>query len=249
MKVFICVKRVVDAYVKVRLKSDGLGIETQGVKMSMNPFDEIALEEAIRHKEKGIIKEIVAISIGPKEVQETLRHALSLGADRAIHIETNAKLEPLQIAKLLKVLVEQHQPRLIFLGKQSIDGDNNQTGQMLSALLNWSQATFASKVVLTINDAEVTREVDGGLETIQVKLPAIITTDLRLNEPRYATLPNIMKAKQKPLQVVDASTLHVDLSSTLEIINYQEPSARKPGVKVATVDELINKLKHEAQVI
>ncbi len=251
MKILVPVKRVVDFNVKIRVKPDGSGVELANVKMSMNPFDEIAVEEAIRLKEKGLASEIVAVSIGPAKSQETIRTALAMGADRGILIETEdgAVLEPLAVAKLLKAIVADEQPGLVILGKQAIDDDCNQTGQMLAALLGWPQATFASKVVLEDGTALVTREVDGGLETLKMKLPAVVTTDLRLNEPRYASLPNIMKAKKKPLDVKKASDLGVDIAPRLKVVQTVEPPARKSGVKVSSVAELVEKLKTEAGVI
>jgi electron transfer flavoprotein beta subunit len=249
MKILVPIKRVVDFNVKVRVKADGTGVETANVKMSMNPFDEIAIEEAVRLKEAGAATEIVAVSIGPTQCQETLRTALAIGADRAILVETAADTQPLGVAKALRKLAEKEAPGLIILGKQAIDDDSNQTGQMLAALLNWPQATFASKVKIAGQEAEVTREIDGGLETIAVKLPAIITTDLRLNEPRYVTLPNIMKAKKKTLEVVKPEALGVDLAPRLKTLKVQEPPKRKAGAQVKTVDELVAKLKNEARVI
>jgi electron transfer flavoprotein beta subunit len=249
MKILVPIKRVVDFNVKVRVKSDGTGVETANVKMSMNPFDEIAVEEAVRLKEAGAATEIVAVSVGPTQSQETLRTALAIGADRAILVETTAETQPLGVAKALRKLAEKEAPGLIILGKQAIDDDSNQTGQMLAALLNWPQATFASKVKIVGQEAEVTREIDGGLETIAVKLPAIITTDLRLNEPRYVTLPNIMKAKKKTLEVVKPEDLGVDLAPRLKTLKVQEPAKRKAGAQVKTVDELVAKLKNEARVI
>jgi electron transfer flavoprotein beta subunit len=249
MKILVPIKRVVDFNVKVRVKSDGTGVETANVKMSMNPFDEIAVEEAVRLKEAGAATEIIAVSIGPTQCQETLRTALAIGADRAILVETSAETQPLGIAKALRKLAEKEAPGLIILGKQAIDDDSNQTGQMLAALLNWPQATFASKVKIAGQEAEVTREIDGGLETIAVKLPAIVTTDLRLNEPRYVTLPNIMKAKKKTLEVVKPDELGVDLAPRLKTLKVQEPPKRKAGAQVKTVDELVAKLKNEARVI
>ena len=249
MKILVPIKRVVDFNVKVRVKSDGTGVETANVKMSMNPFDEIAVEEAVRLKEAGSATEIVAVSIGPTQAQETLRTALAIGADRAILVETTAETQPLGVAKALRKVAEKEAPGLIILGKQAIDDDSNQTGQMLAALLNWPQATFASKVKIAGDEAEVTREIDGGLETIAVKLPAIVTTDLRLNEPRYVTLPNIMKAKKKTLEVVKPEDLGVDLAPRLKTLKVQEPPKRKAGAQVKTVDELVAKLKNEARVI
>ncbi|MBX9591803.1 MAG: electron transfer flavoprotein subunit beta/FixA family protein [Hyphomonadaceae bacterium] len=245
MKVLVAVKRVVDFNVKIRVKSDGSGVELANVKMSMNPFDEIAVEEMVRLKEKGQVSEIVAVSIGPTKSQETIRTALSMGADRGLLIETpeGAAVEPLAVAKLLKGAVEAEQPKFIILGKQAIDDDCNQTGQMLAALLGWPQATFASKLVIEDDSALVTREVDGGLETIKIKLPAVITTDLRLNEPRYPSLPNIMKAKKKPLEVKKPADYGVDPSQRLKIIKTVEPPGRKAGIKVANAAELVAKLK------
>jgi electron transfer flavoprotein beta subunit len=245
MKVLVAVKRVVDFNVKIRVKSDGSGVELANVKMSMNPFDEIAVEEAVRLKEKGQVQEIVAVSIGPTKSQETIRTALSMGADRGILVETaeNQVVEPLAVAKLLKAVVEAEKPAFVILGKQAIDDDCNQTGQMLAALLGWPQATFASKIVIEGEGAHVTREVDGGLETLKIKLPAIITTDLRLNEPRYPSLPNIMKAKKKPLDVKKPADLGVDPAPRLKVVKTVEPPGRKAGVKVANAAELIAKLR------
>jgi electron transfer flavoprotein beta subunit len=249
MKVLVAVKRVVDFNVKVRVKADGTGMETSNVKMSMNPFDEIAVEEAIRLKEAGVVTEILAVSCGTTACQETLRTALALGADRAILVETDAELQPLAVAKLLKAIVAKESPELVIMGKQAIDDDCNQTGQMLAALLGWPQATFASKLKPANGQAEVTREVDGGLETITVKLPAVVTTDLRLNEPRYVTLPNIMKAKKKPMDIVKPDALGVDVTPRLTTLKVDEPPKRKAGVKVADVKALVDKLKNEAKVI
>ena len=249
MKVLVPVKRVVDYNVKVRVKADGSGVETANVKMSMNPFDEIAVEEAVRLKEAGVVKEILVVSCGSAASQETLRTALALGADRAILVEASAELEPLAVAKLLKAVVAKENPNFAILGKQAIDDDCNQTGQMLSALLGWSQATFASKVKIADGKAEVTREVDGGLETISIKLPAVITADLRLNEPRYVTLPNIMKAKKKPLETIKADTLGVDLAARVTTLKVEEPPKRKAGVKVPDAKTLVEKLRNEAKVI
>ena len=249
MKVLVPVKRVVDYNVKVRVKADGSGVETANVKMSMNPFDEIAVEEAVRLKEAGVVKEILVVSCGTSACQETLRTALALGADRAILVETDAELQPLAVAKLLKAIVQKESPHFAILGKQAIDDDCNQTGQMLAALLGWSQATFASKVKIADGKAEVTREVDGGLETIAVKLPAVITADLRLNEPRYVTLPNIMKAKKKPLETLKPDALGVDVSPRLTTLKVEEPPKRKAGVKVADAKALVEKLRNEAKVI
>jgi electron transfer flavoprotein beta subunit len=249
MKILVPVKRVVDFNVRIRVKADGTGVELSNVKMSMNPFDEIAVEEALRLKEAGKASEVVAVSIGPAKAEETLRTALAMGVDRAVLIETDDTTEPLAVAKLLKAVATAEGPGLVVLGKQAIDDDSNQTGQMLAALLNWPQATFASKVKIAGQEAEVTREIDGGLETIAVKLPAIVTTDLRLNEPRYVTLPNIMKAKKKTLEVVKPEALGVDLAPRLKTLKVQEPPKRKAGAQVKTVDELVAKLKNEARVI
>jgi electron transfer flavoprotein beta subunit len=249
MKVLVPVKRVVDYNVKVRVKPDGSGVELANVKMSMNPFCEIAVEEAVRLKEKGVATEIIAVSCGVAQCAETLRSAMAIGADRGILVETDAELQPLAVAKLLKAIVAKESPQLVILGKQAIDDDANQTGQMLAALLGWSQATFASKVEIAGEFANVTREVDGGLETVQVKLPAIVTTDLRLNEPRYATLPNIMKAKKKQLDTFKPDELGVDVVPRLKTLKVEEPPKRKGGVKVADVKELVSKLKNEAKVI
>jgi len=245
MKVLVAVKRVVDFNVKIRVKSDGSGVELANVKMSMNPFDEIAVEEVVRLKEKGAVKEIVAVSIGPAKAQETIRTALSMGADRGLLIETpeGQVVEPLSVAKILKGVAEAEKPSFIILGKQAIDDDCNQTGQMLSALLGWSQATFASKIVLEGDAALVTREVDGGLETLKIKMPLVVTTDLRLNEPRYPSLPNIMKAKKKPLEVKKPSDYGIDIAPRLKVLKTVEPPGRKAGVKVANAAELIAKLK------
>ncbi len=249
MKILVSVKRVVDYNVKVRVKPDGSGIDTANVKMSMNPFDEIAVEEAVRLKEKGVATEVVAVSCGLTACQETLRTALALGADRAILVETDVELQPLAVAKLLRAIVATEAPQVVILGKQAIDDDANQTGQMLAALLDWPQAAFASKVDIANGVATVKREVDGGLETIEMKLPAIITTDLRLNEPRYATLPNIMKAKKKTLDVTTPATLGVDVTPRLTTLKVVEPGKRKGGGKVADVKELVAKLRGEAKVI
>ncbi|MGE8940305.1 electron transfer flavoprotein subunit beta/FixA family protein [Leptospira interrogans] len=251
MKILVPVKRVVDFNVKIRVKPDGSGVELANVKMSMNPFDEIAVEEAIRLKEKGQATEIIAVSVGPSKSQETIRTALAMGADRGILVETpdGAVVEPLAVAKVLKAIVEAEQPGLVILGKQAIDDDSNQTGQMLAALLGWSQATFASKLVIEEGSALVTREVDGGLETVKIKTPAIVTTDLRLNEPRYASLPNIMKAKKKPLDVKKPEDLGVDIAPRLKVLKTSEPPARKSGVRVGSVAELVEKLKTEAGVL
>ena len=249
MKVLVPIKRVVDYNVKVRVKADGSGVETANVKMSMNPFDEIAVEEAVRLKEAGVVKEILVVSCGTAAAQETLRTALALGADRAILVEADVELQPLAVAKLLKAVVQKESPNFAILGKQAIDDDCNQTGQMLAALLGWSQATFASKLKIADGKAEVTREVDGGLETISVKLPAVITADLRLNEPRYVTLPNIMKAKKKPLEVLKPDALGVDISPRLATLKVEEPPKRKAGVKVPDAKTLVEKLRNEAKVI
>lgn len=251
MKVLVPVKRVIDYNVKVRVKADGAGVDLANVKMAMNPFDEIAMEEAIRLKEAGVATEVVAVSCGVTACQETLRSAMALGADRGILVETDVELQPLAVAKLLKAVAAKEAPQLIILGKQAIDDDANQTGQMLAALLGWSQATFASKVVVDSGAGRVTvtREVDGGLETLELTLPAIVTTDLRLNEPRYATLPNIMKAKKKPLDVIKPDELGVDVTPRLTTLKVSEPPQRTAGVKVADVAELVNKLKNEAKVI
>ena len=249
MKVLVPVKRVVDFNVKVRVKADGTGVETTNVKMSMNPFDEIAVEEAIRLKEAGTVTEIVAVSCGAQACQETLRTALALGADRAILVETDADLQPLAVAKLLRAIAQRENPQLMILGKQAIDDDCNQSGQMLAALLGWSQATFASKLKIDGGKADVTREVDGGLETISIKLPAVVTTDLRLNEPRYVTLPNIMKAKKKPLEVLKPEALGVDVAPRLKTLKVEEPPKRKAGVKVPDAKTLVQRLKNEAKVI
>jgi electron transfer flavoprotein beta subunit len=249
MKVLVPVKRVVDYNVKIRVKSDGSGVELANVKMSMNPFDEIAVEEAIRLKEAGKADEIVVVSIGPQQAQETLRTALAMGADRAILVKTDEQTEPLGVAKVLKGVVEAEQPGLVILGKQAIDDDANQTGQMLSALLGWSQGTFASKIEIAGDKAKVTREVDGGLQTVELKMPAIITTDLRLNQPRYASLPNIMKAKKKPLDEKTPADFGADVAPRLTVLKTEEPGGRKAGVKVKSVAELVDKLRNEAGVL
>ena len=249
MKVLVPVKRVVDYNVKVRVKADGSGVDIANVKMSMNPFDEIAVEEAVRLKEKGAATEVVAVSCGVAQCQETLRTAMAIGADRAIHVECADELQPLAVAKLLKALVDKEQPGLVILGKQAIDDDCNQTGQMLAALANLPQGTFASKVEIADNAVAVTREVDGGLETVKLKLPAVVTTDLRLNEPRYVTLPNIMKAKKKPLEVVKPADLGVDVTPRIKTLKVSEPPKRGAGIKVPDVATLVNKLKNEAKVI
>jgi electron transfer flavoprotein beta subunit len=249
MKILVPVKRVVDFNVKVRVKADGSGVELANVKMSMNPFDEIAVEEAIRLKEKGAATEIVAVSIGPQQAGETIRTALAMGADRGILVKVDGAVEPLAVAKILKGVVEEEKPGLVIMGKQAIDDDCNQTGQMLAALLGWPQGTFASKLAIEGSDVSVTREVDGGLQTVKLKGPAIVTTDLRLNEPRYASLPNIMKAKKKPIADKSPGDYGVDVSPRLEVVKTTEPSGRKAGVKVKTVGELIEKLKNEAGVL
>ncbi|WP_297495065.1 electron transfer flavoprotein subunit beta/FixA family protein [Acidocella sp.] len=249
MKLLVAVKRVVDYNVKVRVKSDKTGVETAGVKMSMNPFDEIAVEEAIRLKEKGIATEIVAVSIGVTQAQETIRTALAMGADRGVLVETDVAVEPLAVAKLLKAVAEKEGAELVILGKQAIDDDMNATGQMLAALLGWPQGTFASKVEIAAGKATVTREVDGGLETLELNLPAVITADLRLNEPRYASLPNIMKARKKPIDILKPADLNVDVTPRLTIISVAEPPGRKAGIKVADVATLVDKLRNEAKVI
>jgi electron transfer flavoprotein beta subunit len=249
MKVLVAVKRVIDYNVKIRVKADKTGVETANVKMSMNPFDEIAVEEAIRLKEAGTVTEIVAVSLGPLQCQETIRTALAMGADRGIHVLTDAVLEPLAVAKLLKAIIAKEAPQLVILGKQAIDDDCNQTGQMLGALLGWPQATFASKLQLGADKAMVTREVDGGLETIEIRLPAVVTTDLRLNEPRYASLPNIMKAKKKTIDQTNPDALGVDISPRLVTLQVSEPAKRQGGKKLGSVEELVEKLMTEAQVI
>ena len=249
MKVLVAVKRVVDYNVKVRVKSDQSGVDIANVKMSMNPFDEIAVEEAVRLKEAGIVSEVIVFSAGPQQCQETLRTALAIGADRAILLETDTELQPLAVAKLLQAIYQKEQVQLIILGKQAIDDDSNQTGQMLAALLNLPQATFASKVSIADGKAQVTREVDGGLETVSISLPAVITTDLRLNEPRYVTLPNIMKAKKKQLDVLKPEDMGVDIAPRLKTIRVEEPPKRTAGIKVPDVASLIDKLKNEAKVL
>ncbi len=254
MKILVPIKRAVDYSVKIRVKADGTGVDLNNVKMSINPFDEIAVEEAVRLKEKGGVTEIVVVSIGPAKAQDIIRTAMAVGADRGILVQTDAPtdiggIEPLAVAKILKAIVEQEKPDMIIMGKQSIDDDSNQTGQMLAALLGWAQGTFASKVELADGKVNVTREVDGGLETVALKLPAIVTTDLRLNEPRYAALPNIMKAKQKPMATTKPEDYGVDIKPRLSVVKVAEPAKRKGGGKVASVDELIDKLKNEAKVI
>ena len=249
MKILVPVKRVVDYNVKVRVKADQSGVELANIKMSMNPFDEISVEEAIKLREAGVATEVIAVSIGVTQCQETLRTALAMGADRAILVESSAEIQPLAVAKLLKAICEKESPQMVILGKQAIDDDSNQTGQMLAALLNWPQATFASKITVNAGMAEVMREIDGGMETIEIKLPAIVTTDLRLNTPRYATLPNIMKAKKKQLDVMTPESLGVDVAPRLKTLKVVEPPKRKGGVMVADVAALVDKLKNEAKVI
>ncbi len=249
MKILVPIKRVVDYNVKIRVKADQSGVELANVKMAMNPFDEIAVEEAVRLKEAGTATEVVAVSAGVAQCQETLRTAMAIGADRGILVESDADLQPLAVAKLLKALVDKEQPKLVILGKQAIDDDSNQTGQMLAALLGWPQATFASKVEVAGDGVRVTREIDGGLETLSLPLPAVVTTDLRLNEPRYATLPNIMKAKKKPLDTVKPADLGVDVTPRLTTLKVVEPAARSAGIKVADVAQLVDKLKNEAKVL
>ncbi len=249
MKVLVAVKRVIDVNVKIRVKPDGTGVETANVKMSMNPFDEIAVEAAVRLKEAGKAAEIIAVSMGPQSCQETIRTSLAMGADRGIHVLSDAELQPLAVAKLLKAIVAKEQPQLVILGKQAIDDDCNQTGQMLAALLGWAQGTFASKLVLGEGSADVTREIDGGLETVALKLPAVVTTDLRLNEPRYASLPNIMKAKKKPIEQTTPEALGVDAGPRLKTLKIEEPQKSQGGRKLAAVEELVDKLRNEARVI
>ncbi|ENZ8551771.1 EtfB protein [Neisseria gonorrhoeae] len=249
MKALVAVKRVVDYNVKVRVKADGSDVDIGNVKMSMNPFDEIAVEEAVRLKEAGKVSEIVAVSLGEKKCEETLRTALAMGADRAIHIETDVKLEPLAVAKLLKAVADKENPQIFFLGKQAIDDDANQVAQMLAALLNAAQGTFVSKVQIEGDEVQIVREIDGGEETIALKLPAVISADLRLNEPRFVKLPNIMAAKKKPLEKLDSADLATDISPCLKTVKFAEPKARQAGVKVASVAELVEKLKNEAKVI
>jgi electron transfer flavoprotein beta subunit len=249
MKVLVPIKRVVDYNVKIRVKADQTGVDLANVKMSMNPFDEIGVEEAIRLKEKGVVTEIIAVSVGPKETQETIRTALAMGADRGILVKVDHDVEPLTVAKILAGIAKAEQPQLVILGKQAIDDDSNQTGQMLAQLLGWGQGTFASKVVVDGGKAEVTREVDGGLQTVRLNLPAIVTTDLRLNEPRYASLPNIMKAKKKPIDEKSPADYGVDPAPRLKVLKVTEPPKRKGGTKVKTVQELVEKLKNEAGVI
>ncbi len=249
MKILVAVKRAIDYNVKARPKSDGSGVDLANVKMSMNPFDEIAVEEAIRMQEAGVAEEIVAVSVGPKQCQETLRTAMAMGADRGILVETDEEVQPLAVAKILKALVEKESPRVVLLGKQAIDDDSNQTGQMLAALLGWGQGTFACDVEVDGEQLKVNREVDGGTQSIAVQLPAVVTVDLRLNEPRYVKLPNIMKAKKKPLDTYSPSDLAVDTAPRLKLIKVEEPPVRAGGVKVADVDELVDKLRNEAKVI
>lgn len=249
MKILVAVKRVIDPYVKIRVKSDSSGVETQNIKMAMNPFDEIAVEEALRLREQNWATEVVVVSIGTDSSQETLRHALALGADRALLVRTDKVFESLNIAKILKKVVIDESPSLVLLGKQTIDGDNNQTPQMLAALLDWPQATYASKITPVDGALEVLREIDGGLETIKVHLPAVVSTDLRLNEPRYASLPNIMKAKRKPLDIVECDSLGLALKTHSEVIKVSTPATRNAGAKVASVAELLDKLQHEAKVL
>ena len=249
MKILVPVKRVVDFNVKIRVKADGSGVELANIKMSMNPFDEIAVEEAIRLKEAGKATEIVCVSIGPAQAAETIRTGLAMGADRGILVKTDTALEPLAVAKILKAVVDEEKPGLVIMGKQAIDDDCNQTGQMLAALLKWPQGTFASKVVIEGSDLSVTREVDGGLQTVKLKMPAVVTTDLRLNEPRYASLPNIMKAKKKPIDEKSPATYGIDVKPRLEIVSTVEPPRRKAGIKVSSVADLVGKLKNEAGIL
>jgi len=249
MKVLVPIKRVIDYNVKVRVKADNTGVELANVKMAMNPFDEIAVEQALRLKEAGGADEVVAVSIGPSQNQETIRTALAMGADRGIHIEASHDIEPLAVAKLLKEVVAREEPGIVFVGKQAIDDDCNQTGQMLAALLGWAQGTFVSGIEINGNKAEIVREVDGGLEHLEINLPAVVTVDLRLNEPRYASLPNIMKAKKKPIDTLSVDELGVDVAPRLKLVRVEEPEARSAGIKVADVSELVDKLKNEAKVI
>lgn len=249
MKILVAIKRVIDPYVKIRVQSDGSGVEQHNVKMAINPFCEIAIEEAVRMKEAGLASDVVVVSVGDTSCQEQLRTALALGADRAVHIDTDAQTEPLNIARILHALVKSESPDLVIMGKQSIDSDNNQVAQMLSAISGFPQGTFASKIEVDIGFIKVTREIDGGLETVRLRLPAVVSTDLRLNEPRYASLPNIMKAKQKPLDVVSLDSLGVTLSQNQEILSVSSPPVRQGGTKVGSVSELVDKLKHEAKVI
>ncbi|MEM7619943.1 MAG: electron transfer flavoprotein subunit beta/FixA family protein [Pseudomonadota bacterium] len=249
MKILVPVKRVIDYNIKVRVKSDGSGVDLANVKMSMNPFDEIAVEEAVSLKEQGKAEEVVAVSIGPEKAQETIRSALAMGADRGIHVKTDQIVEPLSVAKILQVITLQENPNIIIMGKQAIDDDCNQTGQMLAALLNWPQGTFASEVKLNEQQIDVTREIDGGLQTVRLNLPAIVTTDLRLNEPRYASLPNIMKAKKKPIDAMTPEELDIDISPRLKILQTREPEVRVGGVKLESVEQLIDKLTNEAGIL
>jgi electron transfer flavoprotein beta subunit len=249
MKVLVPIKRVVDYNVKIRVKSDNSGVELANVKMSMNPFDEIAVEEAIRLKESGTVSEIIVLSVGPQQSQETIRTALAMGADRGILVKTDEFVEPLNVAKIIKAISDDEKPEIIILGKQAIDDDSNQTGQMLAALLGWSQGTFASELKISDGKINVIREVDGGLQTIDLKLPSVITTDLRLNEPRYASLPNIMKAKKKPIEEKNPEDYNIKISPMLEVVMVSEPAQREAGIKVETVEELVDKLKNEAGVI
>jgi electron transfer flavoprotein beta subunit len=249
MKVLVTVKRVIDPYVKVRVKSDGTGVETANIKMTMNPFCEIAVEQAVRMKEAGIVTEIVVVSVGAMQSQETLRTAMAMGADRGILVDAGPDVEPLAVAKLLKAIIAKENPKLVITGKQAIDDDSNQTGQMISALMGWPQATFISSITVNGDSADITREIDGGLEKLTIKLPAVVTSDLRLNEPRYVTLPNIMKAKKKPMEIVKPDALGVDVTPRLKVLKVQEPPSRSAGVKVADVKELVAKLKNEARVI
>jgi len=249
MKVLVAVKRVIDYNVKVRVKADGSGVETSNVKMSMNPFDEIAVEEAIRLREAGVASEVIAMSVGIQQCQETIRTALAMGADRGILVQTDVEVEPLGVAKLMKAVVEREEPGLVIVGKQAIDGDNSQTGQMLAALLGWSQGTFAFKLEMKGEQLGLTREIDGGLETLTLKMPAVLTTDLRLNEPRFASLPNIMKAKKKPIDTMTPDDLGVDVTPRVSVVKVEEPPKRQAGIKVASVEELVDKLKNEAKVI
>ena len=249
MKVLIAIKRVIDYNVKIRVKSDHTGVETNNVKMSMNPFDEIAVEEGIQMLESGAASEVVAVSMGPDQCQETIRTALAMGCDRGIHVSTDINLEPLAVSKLLASIVAKENPKLVILGKQAIDDDSNQTGQMLSAILGWSQGTFASNISIEKDNAKVTREIDGGLETLNIKLPSVITTDLRLNTPRYASLPNIMKAKKKPIDTLTPEELKIDVTNRLSTIKVVDPPTREAGVKVETVQELVDKLKNEVKII
>lgn len=249
MKILVAVKRVMDYAAHIRVKSDGSGVETANVKMTMNPFDEIAVEESVRLKEQKIAQEIIVVSIGPTQCQETLRTALAMGADRAILVETDREIQPLAAAKILQIIAQQETPQLIILGKQAVDSDNNQVGQMLAGLLNWPQGTFASRLVMQTDSLQVTREIDGGLETLKLKLPAVVTTDLRLNEPRYISLPNIVQAKRKPITIIPVADLKIDLEPRLKVLNIMAPEKRRAGVKLNNAAELVEKLKHEAQVL